>query len=85
MRLIHELPARGDTVYVNGQRGMQPHVVRTVDLCGNPIVGDERHDDAATYKIRRALLGKRAAALIEQELQDMIDMGGVGETVPFRT
>lgn len=80
------IPERGDVVAVHGKAGLERHKVQTIDMAGYPVIGEARHNDSETNAVYRDLivkrhaLGERAAVLLamDDELTNMLDMGGVG-------
>ena len=81
---MHEVPRRGDIIPVRGKDGIEDRLVQTIDLAGYPVIGEERHDDAKTERFHRSVIANRLSRAaevqltIEEELEQMLDMGGIG-------
>ena len=80
---MDEVPRRGQLIPVIRDNGVEHYEVKTIDMAGYPVIGDDRHDDFETEQRNRVIIAQRLARqaevtlTLEEELA-LLDQGGIG-------
>ena len=80
---MDEVPRRGEMIPVVRPGGVEHCEVKTIDMAGYPVIGDDRHDDFETEQRNRVIIAQRlarqaeATLTLEEELA-LLDPGGIG-------